>query len=70
LTFEGLQYEDLLVEAVLPDGRRRTYSLSAPFAGHALSINLDAIEYADNGTGDPTEGSVQGALMELLADRE
>jgi len=44
IEFENMTFEEAKVEAVLADGKRRTFNISAPEAGHAFTVDLTDLD--------------------------
>jgi hypothetical protein len=64
IEFEGLQFDEAGVTVSLPDGTQRLFYLEKPEAGHAMTMELDRLEFDDDG--DPSAESVYAALKGAL----
>ena len=65
--FDGLTFETVKVEATLPNGKKHTYNVEKPEAGHPLTREIIGLRFRD---GVPTDQSLFAALTEVLDDVE
>lgn len=64
IEFAGMVFDEAKLEVDLGDGRRRTFNVERPEAGHAMTIEMEGLEF--DGDGEPTEASVFAALRSAL----
>lgn len=63
IEFEGLHFQEAKVEAVLENGKRRTFNISSPQSGHAFTIDLDDLHMQN---GEPTDDSLFSGLRAAI----
>lgn len=63
--FAGMTFEEVKVEVELPDGKRRSFNIERPEAGHAVTADL---EVQDADSGYPTAEELLAAMKSALAD--
>jgi hypothetical protein len=70
VTFENVKFDEIKIEAQLPNGTRRTYNVRSPGGGHPITIDLDGLENSDSDDGGYTPESIISSLANLLSGRE
>lgn len=64
--FEGLEFDEAKVDVTLQNGSKRTFNLSSPGDGYAMSVELENLAY--DATGEFTEDSIYDALRAAHSD--
>ena len=64
--FRGMHFEEVKIEAELPDGGQRTYNLAKPESGHPLTQDIGDLALDDDG--EPIEESLYQQLRAVLSD--
>jgi hypothetical protein len=61
--FNGAEFDTAKVEVALEDGTTRTFNIENPEAGHALTVDMDDLDFVN---GEPTETSVLAGLRQAI----
>jgi hypothetical protein len=57
--FEGIEFDEAVVEVATPYGGQKTFNIERPEAGHAFTEELDDLDYEND---EPTQASIFEAL--------
>jgi hypothetical protein len=66
IEFQGLRFEEVKVEVVLPNGQRRTFNIETPDSGHPFTLDLPDLPIGDDE--DPTREGLIDALRDALQE--
>lgn len=63
LQFDGQTYDQARLEVELPSGKKRTFTIGDPDAGHAIFEDLRGLRFRE---GEPTDESIWPALQKVI----